>query len=59
MAGKDSLNKQRDGGDPIVDGLRRLYDDVASEPVPDEFMNLLNQIDKARAGKPGEKGGAS
>ena len=53
------MKKQRDGGDPIVDGLRRLYDDVASEPVPDEFMNLLNKIDEARAAKGGKKDGQS
>jgi hypothetical protein len=32
--------------------LRRMYDDVAQEPVPDDFMDLLRQIDEA-----GEKGG--
>ena len=26
--------------------LRRMYDDVAQEPVPDEFMDLLRQIDE-------------
>jgi hypothetical protein len=26
--------------------LRRMYDDVAQEPVPDEFMELLRQIDE-------------
>lgn len=51
MSGKD-LGKQRDGGDPIVDGLRRLYDDVASEAVPEEFLNLLKKIDDARAKTP-------
>ena len=56
MAGKDQLKKQSDGGDPIVDGLRRLYDDVASEPVPDEFMNLLKKIDEAREKKAGQDG---
>lgn len=25
--------------------LRKLYDDVASEPVPDEFLKLLKDID--------------
>ena len=29
----------------IGDQLRRLYDDVTSEPVPDEFLNLLEQAD--------------
>lgn len=31
----------------IGDQLRRLYDDVTSEPVPDEFLNLLEQADKS------------
>ncbi len=25
--------------------LRRMYDDVAREPVPDDFMDLLKEID--------------
>ncbi|HKQ45630.1 MAG TPA: NepR family anti-sigma factor [Rhizomicrobium sp.] len=32
--------------------LRRMYDDVAQEPVPDELMDLLRQIDEST-----EKGG--
>jgi len=31
--------------------LRRLYDEVAQEPVPDEFLDLLRQIDEANDGK--------
>jgi hypothetical protein len=31
--------------------LRRLYDEVAQEPVPDEFLDLLRQIDEASDGK--------
>ena len=27
--------------------LRRMYDDVAQEQVPDDFMDLLRQIDEA------------
>lgn len=26
--------------------LRRLYDTVAKEPVPDEFLDLLRKIDE-------------
>jgi Anti-sigma factor NepR len=26
--------------------LRRIYDDVAQEPVPDDFLDLLRKIDK-------------
>lgn len=29
----------------IGDQLKRLYDDVTSEPVPDEFLKLLEQAD--------------
>ena len=32
--------------------LRRMYDDVAQEPVPDDFMDLLRQIDESE-----DKGG--
>ncbi|MEI9929998.1 MAG: NepR family anti-sigma factor [Rhizomicrobium sp.] len=37
--------------------LRRIYDGVVSEPVPDEFLDLLRQIDESDdAGqKPAEK----
>jgi hypothetical protein len=28
--------------------LRRAFDEVAQEPVPDEFMDLLRQIDEAQ-----------
>ena len=33
--------------------LRRMYDDVAKEPVPDEFLDLLQRIDK-RGGQGGQ-----
>jgi hypothetical protein len=35
--------------------LRRMYDDVAQEPVPDDFMDLLRQIDEAEEEKGGKK----
>jgi hypothetical protein len=28
--------------------LRLIYDEVASEPVPDEFLELLHRIDAAQ-----------
>ncbi|GAA0530356.1 hypothetical protein FHS83_002543 [Rhizomicrobium palustre] len=31
----------------ITRGLKRFYDDVASEPVPDEFMALLKKMDES------------
>jgi hypothetical protein len=33
--------------------LRRVFDEIAQEPVPDEFMDLLKQIDDAQPG-PGQ-----
>jgi hypothetical protein len=27
--------------------LRRMYDDIAKEPVPDDFLDLLRKIDNA------------
>ena len=34
--------------DPIVMGLKQLYDTVIDEPVPAEFLELLRQIDSSR-----------
>jgi hypothetical protein len=31
----------------IGQGLRRMYDGVVHEPVPDEFMDLLKKIDES------------
>jgi hypothetical protein len=33
--------------------LRRMYDGVVNEPVPDEFMDLLRKMDDAE-GAPGD-----
>ena len=35
--------------------LRRMYDDVAQEPVPDDFLDLLRKIDDAQDQKSGKK----
>jgi hypothetical protein len=36
--------------------LRRIYDNVAREPVPDDFLELLNKVED---GKDGTKDGTS
>lgn len=37
--------------------LKAYYDDVASEPVPDRFLSLLDALDAAEAGsKPSSRG---
>ena len=36
----------RDGKDPEwANGLRKLYDSVVDEPLPDSFKDLLEQLD--------------
>lgn len=43
----------------IEDRLRSMFDSVASEPVPDRFVNLLDQLERAeRDGAPGSEEGA-
>ena len=34
----------------ITQGLRKFFDTVASEPVPDDFMAILRQIDDGKKG---------
>ncbi|MEO0981804.1 MAG: NepR family anti-sigma factor [Pseudomonadota bacterium] len=41
----DKGAKQRQ--DRIGDRLRQLYDEVANEPVPDDFLKLLEEADDA------------
>jgi hypothetical protein len=49
-------------GDPVVDEarlrqqaigvkLRQMFDEVVSEPVPDEFLNILRGADNGPAGE--------
>lgn len=32
--------------DPISAALRKIHDSVLDEPLPDDFLNLLDQIDQ-------------
>lgn len=41
--------ERRARGKQIGDKLRDMYDDVANEPVPDEFLKLLEDADDASA----------
>lgn len=41
--------------DPLAAGLRKLWQDVEQEPVPEEFFDLLDAIDAVRAGNDGSK----
>jgi hypothetical protein len=49
-----------DFGDAIGKELQNLYDDVVAQPVPDRFLNLLNQLEQnmvssGPGGAPGER----
>ena len=41
------MNKKKQPGQ-----LRRIYDDVAQESVPDEFLKMLEEADKKQSSKP-------
>ena len=36
-----------DLSDKIGSNLRKFYDDILDEPIPDDFLSLLTQADKA------------
>ena len=36
-----------DDGDPIANALKRLYDDAAQEPLPEDLSRLLRQLEAA------------
>ena len=42
------------GVDPVTAGLKQLFAAVESEPIPDDFMRLLDEIDAARDGDAGK-----
>lgn len=33
-------------GDPVVSELRKLYDGIVEEPVPDHLVELLRKLDE-------------
>lgn len=37
--------------DPIAAALKQMHEGVAKEPVPDEFLKLLDQLDERLAEK--------
>lgn len=49
------------GGDQVTAGLQRLFDSIADEPIPDDFLRLLDDIDNSVARLPGgtRQGGAA
>lgn len=53
---KDASERQHSeknfSDDPLIDkigsDLKRIYDDVVNEPIPDDFLSLLAKADKRR-----------
>ncbi len=41
--------------DPVGSALRRLHDDVVAEPLPEDFLRLLGEIERKIAGQTGEE----
>lgn len=44
-ANRTTVPPAKNGADPIATGLQQLFAPLAAEPIPDEFMALLDQID--------------
>ena len=40
-------SKSDGSGPEWASGLKRLYDQVVDEPIPDSFMDLLSKLDDA------------
>ena len=43
------------GDDPVGAALRRLHDDVVAEPLPDDFLRLLGELERKIAGQTGDE----
>ena len=51
-SGKDvPLDEARLRQQAIGVKLRQMFDEVVSEPVPDDFLEILRRADERRAGK--------
>lgn len=45
--GMERGERQRQASPDWASGLRRLYDSVVEEPLPDAFSKLLDELDSA------------
>ncbi len=47
----DAARSKRAGQEPEwSEGLRKLYDSVVEEPLPDSFKDLLSKLDESQTG---------
>lgn len=44
---KNSVSEKDLDADPIVAELRKLYEGVVDEPLPDDLLELLRRLDEA------------
>ncbi len=45
---KASTKRKRERTNPVwAEGLKRMYDSVVDEEIPDEFVDLLKKLDQA------------
>lgn len=47
--GKEEARKYKAHQKAITRGLRKFFDNVAAEPVPDEFMAILRRMDEGQS----------
>jgi len=40
------------GDDPLTRNLKKVYEEVAAEPIPEEWLKLLDQLDAKAKGRP-------
>lgn len=48
--GRPPGSTRRTGPDPVTSGLQRMFAAIEDEPIPDDFLRLLDEID-ARAAR--------
>lgn len=51
MVGAMKVSTRPDVTDLIGQRLRKYYDEVADQPIPDRFLNLLDKLDEATSPK--------
>jgi hypothetical protein len=56
--GSPALDEARLRQQAIGARLRQLFDDVVSEPVPDDFLDILRKADDQQTAKDGPHGTA-
>ncbi len=45
--GRNNMPLSKEDAPGWADGLRKLYDSVVDEPIPDSFKDLLSKLDES------------